>query len=369
MIRPVVVAAGNVELLLGPAQKARAGAVFVAGVLLPEEVAGHVFDGIKAETIAFGLIDHPANAPDEHAVDVLVDNITHVVKPVIIAPRGGQGGGVGTGGIDALVIERFAGFTRVVLAVGIEVRIIKFSIAPARAGTGAVVGDEFRGGIQRGFGHGDGRVQIAGVLVNFLVGKGMDGEARGVGGDGEVIVRIKFRATGMPLPRPFGVIGIFRCPKGIEAGVGALLRDVPGKGIAVEHLPLVVVINRIRSLAPAAIRFAHEMEILRHKSRNAWKERARINRIQRPGIVGHDVVEIHPQPESMRHFHQREQLCLGAVARSHRAALILVPEVETIIGVVPHRVSSGASLARWWQPERGVAGFGYFRQAILNFTP
>ena len=63
-------------------------------------------------------------------------------------------------------------------------------------------------------------------------------------------------------PAPFRVGGALVGAGGVEGSVGVFLGDVPGEGVAVEDLPLVVPVDGIRVLTPGAVGVADEVEVL-----------------------------------------------------------------------------------------------------------
>ena len=157
---------------------------------------------------------------------------------------------------------------------------------------------------------------------------------------------------------------------GVEAEVGVIfLRDVPSEGVAVEHLPFVLIVGVVGGLPPVRA-VADDMEILRHEAGHAGEKLPGLRRrVQRAGVVRHDIVEIDTDPEAMRNAHETHQIRLGPVFRPHRAALVAVAEVEAVKRIEAHREGPRARLEGRRQPERIVAALRQLRQAALDFAP
>ena len=291
---------------------------------------------IQPEAVAAGLVDGPADRADEHRVDVLRHRIAHVVDPVAESPGGGLARRDGR--IDAGVGEGLAGFAGIVLAVAVAVGPVEAAVA-------------------------------VGVGEGLLVGEGMEDHAVGIGHARQPGVGIKLRLPRVADAGPLRVGGAFVLADGVEAGVRAFLGDVPGEGVAVEHLPLVVVVDAVARLSPAAAFAPDQVEILRHEARHARQQGARRHVVERPRAVGHDVVEIDPHPEAVGRFHQAEQIGLGPVAGGHGAGAVLVPEVEAVDRIVADRVGPRGALRRLRQPQRGVARLRDLRHAAGDLLP
>ena len=314
--RPVREDAAQVELSLGISQVAGAGRILRAA-LHAKEVARHMLHRVQPETIASGLVDGPAGRADQHRIDVLGYRIAHVVDPVAKAPCRGLAGRHGR--VGAGVGEGLAGLAGVVPAVGIGVGPVEAAVA-------------------------------VGIGEGLFVREGVEDHAIGIGHARQAGVGIEIGLPRMTDAVPFRVVGALVLAGGIEAGVGFFLGDVPGEGVAVQHLPLVVVVDAVARLPPAAAAAPDEMEILRYESRYARQERASRQVVERPGAVGHDIVEIHPQAEAVGGFHQAKQFGFRPVAGGHRAGAILVAEVEAVDRIIADRVGSGRSLGRLGQP-------------------
>ena len=212
---------------------------------------------------------------------------------------------------------------------------------------------------------------IADVLVGFLVRKWMHGIASLIGAYGEIGIEIPCMLFWMPNAAPFR-IGIGFCRAiWIEANIlRMLIGDVPGKWIAIQHLPLILPIRPISSLSPSAISLSHEMEIFRHKARDARKNLARVGvLVERSRIVRHHIIKIHPQPKTMRRFHQSLQISLRAILGAHGATAIAISQIKAIKGIEAHRIGPCTTFEGRWQPQRVVAAFGQFRDAALDLIP
>lgn len=336
VVAPVGVAAGDVELDLGLAVVAGAGAVFGGGVLFAEKVVGDVFDGVEAEAIGMGFIDEPAEGAEEHGVDVLFDGIAHVVDAIAKAPGGNAAGRVGV--VDAGVGEGFGGFAKVVLPVGVGVVEIEAAV-------------------------------VVEVFVGFLVGEGVERIVVEVVGNDEASVGVEVGASGVADADPFGVVFSFLQSVGIKGGVGVFLGDVPGEGVAVEDLPFVTVIDGVIGLAPAAAFGADEMEVLGDEAGDVGEKISGFGVAEVAAVVGHHVVEINLEPEAVGDAHEGEEFGLGAIFGADGAGLVDVAEVEAVECVEAHRVRSRGSFEGRGKPERGVAGLRDFGEALLDLLP
>ena len=350
MIRPIGITVREIELCLRPPEITRAGRI-LRPVLLPEKVTRHMLHRIEPEPIAMGLVNRPPDRADQHLIHVLRDRIAHVIPPIAPAPRRVLMQRIRR--VHARVRERFARLTHVVLAIAVEILEIEFSIARANNQTGY-------------------RVGVTHVLIRLLVREWMKDFAVRVRHARQVIVGIKSGLARMADAPPFRITQPLGLPRRIETHIRTFLRDVPRKGIPVQHLPLIAVVDAVARLFPAFRRIdglAHEMKILRHKARHVWKKNARSHIVQRPRVVRRHVVEIHPQPEPMGYFHQPQKVRLRPIARRHRAGLILVSKIETIQRIVAHRIRPRCALGRLRQPERCIARLRHLRDAPLDLLP
>ena len=156
--------------------------------------------------------------------------------------------------------------------------------------------------------------------------------------------------------------------------VAVFLRDVDEVGQSeILHLPRTAPIARVVPLAVKAVLGFAQVEVLRHHAGIGFRLTLPAGRgifIEARDIEGpvvHDVVEINADAEAVRHFHHVLQVGLGAVACAHRAALILLAEVERI----PHVIADGESaraFGRRRQPERTVACLGQLRHLAGDFV-
>ena len=110
------------------------------------------------------------------------------------------------------------------------------------------------------------------------------------------------------------------------------------------------------------------MEILRHHAGVHLDRCVFIVTRHIEGPVIHDVVEINANAKAVRHFHQIQQVGLGAVTRSHRVALILRTKIEGIPEVIADRQSAGA-FGRWWQPQSRVSRLDQLGHLVRDFGP
>ena len=141
-----------------------------------------------------------------------------------------------------------------------------------------------------------------------------------------------------------------------EVDVRIFLRDVHQTGERIV-LHLVGVVE-VSDVVPAPVkRPGHDpqMKIPRHHARIVIRRRVPVVARHGEAAMVHDVVEVHAQPEAMGQFHGAQQLRLRAVARAHRALLILVPQIEWVKQVVADG-EDAPTLGRRRQPERGVTG-------------
>ena len=140
----------------------------------------------------------------------------------------------------------------------------------------------------------------------------------------------------------------------------------------VQHLPAVLPIPRIVPLAVKTILGDTKMKILRHNAGIKFLLPLAAGRrgfveprdVERP--VVHDVVEIHADPEAVRHLHHVLQIGLGAVARAHRVALVFLPEIERIPEIIADREAARA-FGRRRQPERTVTRLDQFGHLAGDF--
>ena len=344
VIRPVAVAMRDVELLLDLPAVAPVRPVPVRARLLPEEIRRHVLHRIEAESVAAGRVHHVARRAIQIGIHVLGHGIPHVVAPVAEAPHHRPPARIR--GIDAAVGEGFAGLADIVLPVSVGVVPVEPPIPhPVR------------------------RRPPAGVLPGLLVREGEHGIAVPVRRHGQVGVRIIPAHPRLPDAAPFRIGLPLGAPVGIEAHVGILLRDVPRERVAVQHLPLVVPVDRVRRLRPLTVA-PDKVKVLRHEARCSRKQLpGQRRRIQRPAVVRHDVVEIYPDPEPVRLLHQRQQFRPRAIPRPHRSRLVLVPEIKPVERIITHREAAARPLARRRQPERRIPRLRYLRQPLRNLRP
>ena len=160
-----------------------------------------------------------------------------------------------------------------------------------------------------------------------------------------------------------------------EVCVGCLVRDVDQVGQPqVLHLPGAAPIAGVVPLAVESIFGFPEVEILRHHAgielglpfasdRGVLIEAGDVE-----GPVVHDVVEVDPDPEPVRHFHHVPQLGFGAVAGAHRVALVLRSEVEGVPEIIADGQPAGG-FGRGRQPEGVVAGLGQLGHFPRHLRP
>ena len=347
VVVPVAETAGDVELLLDRPVVAGIRVVLVRTTLLTEKVRRNVLHGIQPEPIRLHLVDEPPDGTEEHAVHILRHRVAHVVDPVAVAP--GEGLPRGVRSVDATVGERLARLSRIVLTVTIRIREIKHTVALTRI---VRIGNAIQ----------------AQILERLAIRKRVDRISLAVRRHRQTGVRVVGRFPGMAHARPLREIRVLLEPVMVEGGVRAFLGDVPGEGVAVEHLPFVVEVRPVGELLPIRPVPA-DMEIFRDETRHSGQQGPGRHRIQRAGGMRHDVVEINPQPEPVRRPNQTLELGLGAVKSGQRSGLFLVAQIKPIEGIEPHGISAGSAFERWRQPKRIISRLREFGQPALDVTP
>ena len=148
-----------------------------------------------------------------------------------------------------------------------------------------------------------------------------------------------------------------------------LLRDVNEvRETEMLHLPRAAIVARVIPFSVKPILRDPQVKILRHESGVDVHRRALVEARHVERAMIHHIVEIHADTETVCRLDEPQQIRLRAVARAHRAALILRAEIERIKHVVAH-AQPAAALRRRRHPDRAIARLREFRHLERDLAP